>query len=175
MNIDRTRGSRLKPAGLAAAGVVAAVLAVAGVAHAATSSPSPSPSGTASDAPAPSGSERAFEHGGSDPVRSDEESVSAAITEKLTAAALKAVPGATVYRVETDAGDAKYEVHLTKSDGTLATVKFDKDYALIEVQDGMGKGDPGQGGRGHGGPGARGQAPDSTQGESGTSSATPSA
>lgn len=189
MNIDRSSRSRLKPAGLAAAGVAAAVLAVAGVAHAATSSPSQSPSAGSSDAPAPATSApatsapadsgRSFDHGGSDPVRSDEKSVSDSITKKLTAAALKAVPGATVYRVETDAGDAKYEVHLTKSDGSLATAKFDKDLNLVKVEEGMGLGDPApQGGRGPGGPGGhgdRGQVPDSPQSGSGSGSASPSA
>jgi hypothetical protein len=55
---------------------------------------------------------------------------------------LKAVPGGTVYRVETDAGDATYEAHMTKSDGTEVTVKFDKNLAVTGVESGMGKGDP---------------------------------
>jgi hypothetical protein len=52
------------------------------------------------------------------------------------------VPGATVIRVETDAGDGAYEVHLTKSDGSLATVKFDQNLAVTKVESGMGTGDP---------------------------------
>jgi hypothetical protein len=76
---------------------------------------------------------------GSAPVRSDEKAVSATIEAKLKAAALKAVPGGTVYRVETDSGDAAYEAHMTKSDGTEVTVKFDKTYAVTGVESGMGK------------------------------------
>lgn len=55
------------------------------------------------------------------------------------AAALKAVPGGTVLRVESDSGDAVYEAHMTKSDGTSVTVKFDKNLKVTAVEDGMGK------------------------------------
>jgi uncharacterized membrane protein YkoI len=75
-------------------------------------------------------------------VRSDEKSVSASTAATLKAAALKAVPGGTVYRVETDAGDAAYEAHMTKADGSLVTVKFDKNLKVIKVETGMGQGDP---------------------------------
>ena len=54
------------------------------------------------------------------------------------AAALKAVPGATVIRIETDADGATYEAHLKKADGTLVTVKFDKNMAVTAIQAGMG-------------------------------------
>ncbi len=54
-------------------------------------------------------------------------------------AALKAVPGDTVVRVETDAA---HEAHLTKADGTRVTVKLDKSFALVKVEDGLGLGDP---------------------------------
>jgi hypothetical protein len=47
-----------------------------------------------------------------------------------------------VYRVETDAGDAAYEAHMTKADGSLVTVKFDKNLKVIKVETGMGQGDP---------------------------------
>jgi hypothetical protein len=76
------------------------------------------------------------------PARGDEQAVTGAQAEALKAAALKAVPGGTVYRVETDAGDAAFEVHMTKADGAEVTVKFDENLAVIEVQEGMGKGDP---------------------------------
>jgi hypothetical protein len=79
---------------------------------------------------------------GSAPVRDDESSVSASIAAKLKAAALRAVPGGSVYRVETDAGDATYEAHMTKADGTEVTVKFDKNLHVTGVEAGMGKGDP---------------------------------
>ena len=74
---------------------------------------------------------------------SDEQAVSSALEAELKAAALKAVPGGTVIRVETDAGDGEWEAHMKKADGTLVTVKFDKNKAVIGVEDGMGNGDPG--------------------------------
>jgi hypothetical protein len=43
---------------------------------------------------------------------------------------------------------------MKKSDGSLVTVKFDKNLDVTAVEDGMGTGDPGHGG--HGGPGAPG-------------------
>jgi uncharacterized membrane protein YkoI len=56
----------------------------------------------------------------------------------LKAAALKQVPGASVDEVSTDSGDAAYEVHLTKPDGTHVTVKFDKTLKFVNVEDGRG-------------------------------------
>jgi hypothetical protein len=81
-------------------------------------------------------------HGGAQPVRSDEKSVTTADDATLRAAALKAVSGGTVYRIETDAGDGTYEAHMKKADGTLVTVKFDKNLKVTKVEDGMGTGDP---------------------------------
>src|SRR5450759_731516 len=90
----------------------------------------------------PSDSSRGPGHGGAQPVRGDEKAVSTADDATLRAAALKAVPGGTVYRIETDAGDGTYEAHMTKADGTLVTVKFDQSLAVTQVEDGMGTGDP---------------------------------
>ena len=42
-------------------------------------------------------------------------------------------------KVETDSGDAKFEVHLTLSDGSEHTVKFDANLKFVNVEDGMGK------------------------------------
>jgi hypothetical protein len=87
------------------------------------------------------------------PARGDESSTSSEVASTLKAKALEAVPGGTVYRIETDAGDGAYEAHITTSDGTPVTVKFDKNLAVVRVEDGMGHGDPAPSGRGHG-PGA---------------------
>ncbi len=57
----------------------------------------------------------------------------------LRSAALKQVPGGTVDRVETDSGDAAYEVHMTDASGKQVTVKFDKNLKFVAVEDGMGK------------------------------------
>jgi hypothetical protein len=56
--------------------------------------------------------------------------------DKAKAAALAAVPGGTVQRVETDAEGAKYEAHMTKSDGTQVTVKMDADFKVTGVETG---------------------------------------
>jgi hypothetical protein len=95
--------------------------------------------------------------GGASPVRPDEKSVPGATAATLRAAALKAVPGGTVYRIETDAGDGAYEVHMKKADGSLVTVKFGKDLKVTKVENGMGAGDPGPMGHGAGAPGPAGQ------------------
>ena len=149
--------------GLAALTVIGGTVALSSSANAATSTPSAS--STPSTTPP-----KAFNPGGRTPMRSDEKSVSTSVSDTLSAAALKAVPGATIIRVETDAGDAAYEVHLKASDGTLKTVKFDKNYNVTKVEDGMGLGDPRPAGGpgGHGGPNGNqppaGSAPSSSSG-----------
>ena len=67
--------------------------------------------------------------------RSDETLLTGDAAAKVKAIALAKVPGATVVRVETDAdGHAAYEAHLTKSDGSLATVYVDKDLNFVSVE-----------------------------------------
>jgi hypothetical protein len=119
---------RLRAAGILAAG------AIAGGALAGTIS------ANAADSSSPAG--RAGATTSSTPVRSDETTPSSSIVATLTSKAEAAVPGGIVYRVETDAGDAAYEAHVTKADGSLVTVKFDKSLAVIREEAGMGKGDP---------------------------------
>lgn len=75
---------------------------------------------------------------GSKAVRPGETLLSGTDADKARAAALKAVPGATIDRVETDADGAVYEAHMTKSDGSKVTVKFDKDFNVTGIEAGMG-------------------------------------
>jgi len=123
------------------AGAAALLLAggIAGGALAATSSASAAGTSTTSTpsaaAPGPRG--RADT---ATPVRAGEKAQTGAVLATLKAAALKAVPGGTVYRVETDADGAAYEAHMTKADGTYVTVKFNKSLAVTAVQAGMGPG-----------------------------------
>jgi len=56
--------------------------------------------------------------------------------EKVKAAALAAVPGGTIQRVETDAEGSPYEAHMTKSDGSMATVKVDSNFKVTTIEDG---------------------------------------
>ncbi|MDQ1568561.1 MAG: hypothetical protein QOF96_3441 [Actinomycetota bacterium] len=67
--------------------------------------------------------------------------------DKVKAAALAAVPGGTVDRVETDSDGSPYEAHVTKADGSQVTVKVDANYAVTSIDTDSG----GKGGRGHGG------------------------
>lgn len=78
---------------------------------------------------------------------------------KVEAAVKAAQPGATIDRMETDADGATYEAHITKADGSQATVLLDGSFAVTGTQD-MGQGGPGgHGGDGDGGAGQGGDAP----------------
>ncbi len=55
---------------------------------------------------------------------------------KAQSAALAAVPGGTVQRVETDAEGDAYEAHMLKADGTPTTVKFDSNFQVTTTEDG---------------------------------------
>jgi hypothetical protein len=55
---------------------------------------------------------------------------------KAEAAALAAVPGGTIQRVETDAEGATYEAHMTKADGSEVTVKMDASFKVTGVETG---------------------------------------
>jgi hypothetical protein len=61
---------------------------------------------------------------------------------RARAAALAAVPGASVIRVETDSAGAAYEAHLTRSDGTQVTVKLDRGFHVTATESGFGGGPP---------------------------------
>jgi hypothetical protein len=135
---DPSRGNRGRRAkriglltGLVAAGAVGGAILM--TALPATADPSASPSASSSAAPGQPGGG----HGGGG-QRADETPLTGTDAEKAEAAALKAVPGATVDRVETDADGAVYEAHVTKADGTKVTVKFDKDFNVAGIEDGMG-------------------------------------
>ena len=148
-NTGRRKRRWVGAVGLLAAGAIGGgVLASALSASASTSTSTASASTVSSSS---GGYARTPGPGGAQPVRPDEKSVSSATAATLRAAALKAVPGGTVYRVETDAGDGAYEVHMKKADGSLVTVKFDKNLKVTKVESGMGMGDPAP--AGHGAPG----------------------
>ena len=67
--------------------------------------------------------------------RSDETLLTGDALAKVTAIAQANVPGGTIVRVETDAdGNAAYEAHMTKADGTPATVYVDKNFNFVSVE-----------------------------------------
>jgi hypothetical protein len=70
--------------------------------------------------------------------RSDETLLSGDTAAKVRDLALAKVPGGTIVRVETDAdGNAAYEAHMVKADGTPVTVYVSKAFAVVGVQTGM--------------------------------------
>jgi len=150
------RPGRGRTVALVAAGVVAGgALAGAAGAFAASGSPTPSASSSSSGSSSSSSSgttaPKGESPGGAAAVRGDEKVLTGTDATKAKAAALKAVPGGTIIRVETDAGDGVYEAHMKKADGTLVTVKLDKNFVVTKVETGMGQGDPrGNGGGGDG-------------------------
>ena len=141
--LGRARSMGLVAAGLVAGGVLAGTIG----ASAASSGGSGTPSATAPTYAAPG--MPGHGHGGpppgamgASPARGDEKQVTGSTAATLTSKAEARVSGATAFRVETDAGDGYYEVHMQKSDGSMVTVKFDRNLAVTAVEDGMGKGDP---------------------------------
>ncbi|MGZ4690502.1 MAG: hypothetical protein ACXVKA_01975 [Acidimicrobiia bacterium] len=64
--------------------------------------------------------------------------------DKVKAAALAAVPDATIIRVETDSAGSPYEAHITKADGSQATLKIDASFKVTATESGFGGGPAGQ-------------------------------
>jgi hypothetical protein len=88
--------------------------------------------------------------------RSDETLLTGDTAAKVRELALAKVPGGTIVRVETDAdGNAAYEAHMVKADGTPVTVYVNKQLEVVSVQTGM--------------PGPPGQAPAASSSSSGAS------
>jgi len=88
--------------------------------------------------------------------RSDETLLTGDTAAKVRQLALAKVPGGTIVRVETDAdGNAAYEAHMVKADGTPVTVYVSKQLEVVSVQAGT--------------PGPPGQAPAASSSSSGAS------
>ena len=160
--MTNTNPSRIRRRAVAAAAVIAALAGGAGVANAAlgpaatdmasstasalveqTDTTTPTTDESTTDAPATDTPED-----DADRPASTEEVLTGEVADKVTAAALEAVAGGTVERVETDDDGAAYEAHMTDADGNHVTVTFDESFAVLEIQ----TGGPG-GGRGHDGHG----------------------
>jgi hypothetical protein len=127
---ERPRRPRwLAPLGFAMTGLVAGgLIAGSQIAGAQTASPNAVPSVTAPASGAP-GDPSQLRHG------PGEEVLTGDLAQRVTDAALAEYPGATVIRVETDAGGT-YEPHLQKDDGTFVTVMFDEDLSVTGTADG---------------------------------------
>jgi hypothetical protein len=70
----------------------------------------------------------------------DETLLTGSTASRVRAAALEAVPGATILRVETDSEGSPYEAHVRKSDGTVVTVKVDEAFNVTATETGFGQG-----------------------------------
>jgi hypothetical protein len=111
-----------------------------GTANAQTSSGGSSSSGSQSTTPSQGqpGQPPDWSKGGHQANGITETLLTGDAASKADAAAEAAVPGATPQRAETDAEGATYEVHMTKSDGSIVTVKLDGNFNVTSTNDGMG-------------------------------------
>lgn len=76
--------------------------------------------------------------------RADETALTGNTAAKVKEAALANTGGGTVEAVETDGdGNAAYEAHVVKSDGTRVTVYVDKNFDVVGTEEGRGPGGPG--------------------------------
>ena len=116
--------SRLAVTAAIVAGVTVGSYGIASAASGSGSSSSPSAASTA---------QQPWGH-----QRSDETPLTGDALAKVRALAQAKVPGGTIIRVETDAdGNATYEAHMVKADGTPATVYVNKQFQVVSVQTGM--------------------------------------
>ena len=154
-NVKRWSPERIVALAALAFGVAAGTYGIASAASGSSSSGSSASGGTlqfaaSGHAAAPSGGQPWGRQ------RSDASPLTGDALSKVTALAKAKVPGGTIVRVETDAdGNATYEAHMVKADGTPATVYVNKQFEVASVESGM----PGP-------PGGRGQAPPSSSGAS---------
>jgi hypothetical protein len=125
------------------AGIILAA-AVGGGAIGAAALPAMADSGTSSSA---SSSTQGYGAAGTDggtrgPHQANgktEEVLTGDTAAKVEAAVKAAQPGATIERMETDADGATYEAHITKADGTRATVLLDASFNVTGTEEGMGR------------------------------------
>lgn len=143
----RRRGRSWIATAAIATGLAVGAAGLAGAATGATGSSvtsSSTGSTAAATAPAPAGANGAMPDPSTMKQGPGETLLTGDTAAKVEAAALEAVPGATVIRVETDSSGSAYEAHLKKSDGSTATVLFDKDFNPTSTIDGFGAGPQGQ-------------------------------
>jgi len=131
-----SRRKRLASVGLVASGPLAgAILAGTHIAGA----QSPTSNGTATATASNGTTDPAtVKHGPGETLLTD------GTATKVRAAALAAVPGGTILRVETDSAGSPYEAHVRKADGTIVTVKVDKSFKVTSTESGFGAGRAGQ-------------------------------
>ncbi len=143
-----------------AIGAIAAIglLAVGVPAIADAASPSPSPQSSATPT-RPGGTDCARHFGA-------EKELTGSTADKVKAAVLAKLPGATVHRMSMEDSregtGAAYEAHVTKADGTDVEVLLDKSFKVTAVNAGHGRGGFGHHGLPPGTPGSDNPAANST-------------
>ncbi|MBV9951716.1 MAG: hypothetical protein JO291_07175 [Acidimicrobiia bacterium] len=133
-------GGALAVAAVTGGAIGASFVGSAGAATATSTSPS-AESSTSANLPAQSQQPQGtpdWSKGGHQANGKTETLLTGTTATKAKAAAEAAVPGATAQRAETDAEGAAYEVHMTKSDGSVVTVKLDSNFKVTDTIDGMG-------------------------------------
>ena len=116
---------RVKNVALVAASITALALGGSAIAGAASGGDNNSPANAPARAP------------GQPHQRAGETLLTGNTEAQVRKAALAEVSGGTIDRVETDAdGNAAYEAHMTKSDGTRVTVYVNKSFDVVSVKSG---------------------------------------
>jgi hypothetical protein len=129
------RSRRIAAAGLVVSGLLAGgVLAGSQAANAASTSTSSASTSATTSAPNGGVDPATMKHGPGETLLTD------GTASKVKAAALAAVPGGTIIRVETDSAGSPYEAHVQKSDGSIVTVKIDDGFNVTSTQSGFGAG-----------------------------------
>ena len=127
-------GGAIAATALTGGAVGASLFGTAGAATTSSTSANSSATPTASSQPpAPNWSQAGHQANGK-----TETLLTGTDAAKAKAAAESAVPGATAQRTETDADGDTYEVHMTKSDGSIVTVKLDTNFTVTRIVNGMG-------------------------------------
>jgi hypothetical protein len=101
-----------------------------------TTTTTAAPSTTTTAPGASNGATAPSARSGTDGHDNGETPLTGEVADKVKAAALAAVPGGTIDRVETDSDGSPYEAHVTKSDGTHVTVKVDSTFKVTAVEAG---------------------------------------
>ena len=133
MDGERTGVPKALVAAAVAVGVAAGSYGIASAANGSDSDSSSASSVAAQAvAAAPSAPDPQNPWGGQ---RSDETLLTGDTASKVEAAARAKVPNGTIVRVESDAdGNAAYEAHMTKADGTPVTVYVNKQFEVVSVE-----------------------------------------
>jgi hypothetical protein len=139
-NARRWSAERVVVIAALAFGVAAGTYGIASAANGSGSGSNESSALSSSGRPVASGGQSAAPSAGQPwgRQRSDETPLTGDALAKVTQLAKAKVPGGSVIRVETDAdGNAAYEAHMVKADGTPVTVYVSKQFEVVTVESGM--------------------------------------